>query len=57
MAVMLGGYLGTWPTSAVMLLLWLQCDGVKAKRAEHGAVLHLSGEKTMVRIFFQLLSL
>lgn len=37
MTVMLGGYLGTWPTSAVMLLLLLrrlQPDGQKAKGAK-----------------------
>lgn len=52
-AVMLGGYLGTWPTSAEMLLLLrrLQPRGLHAKGTKDCATLDLSGGKTMLIIF------
>lgn len=51
----IGGYLGTWPTSAViLLLLQLQGDGLQAKRTKHYASLDPSGEKKSVCIICML---
>lgn len=47
MTVMLPRYLGTWPTSAAILLLWLQRDKLRVKTAgkRKCATLGLSREK------------